>query len=190
MLEWINSTVAAASPMAGPMSLMANILLSTRRPIINHPHYEDARLRETTKRVYSIFSRRSVSEVHKIMKSLEAEYVVLSSNWCLRGRAWVTLNKWIRRLTLMTMMIQSRGGCGMTDIWDVEEPERRGGDEVCSKLWNEANPKPFKRVFANDDYVILRVWRSNVKITDYFTSFLSHFRRYALHYHSMWPSSG
>ena len=69
------------------MPLMANLLLSTRRPIINHPHYEDADLRERTKRVYEIYSRHSTESVHSTMKELHAHYVMLSKDWCLRSKA-------------------------------------------------------------------------------------------------------
>lgn len=71
----------------GPMSVMANLLLSTRRPVINHPHYEDAGLRERTMRVYKIFSRRSAKEVHQEMVDLKAQYVILVAHWCLNGVA-------------------------------------------------------------------------------------------------------
>ena len=44
LIEWINSgsgvPAGSEGAMAGPMPVMANLLLSTRRPIINHPHYE------------------------------------------------------------------------------------------------------------------------------------------------------
>jgi len=43
----------------------------------------------------------------------------------------------------------------MTDIWDVEHPELKGREPVCPKLWKA--PKPFKKVFSNGEYVLLKV---------------------------------
>ena len=43
LIDWINGGGVPLGPsgaMAGPMPVMANLLLSTKRPIINHPHYE------------------------------------------------------------------------------------------------------------------------------------------------------
>jgi hypothetical protein len=65
------------------MPVMANLLLSTRRPVINHPHYEDEGMRNRTKAVYLMYSRREPEEVHAALKSLKANYLVLHQSWCL-----------------------------------------------------------------------------------------------------------
>ena len=83
LIDWINQNLPESAVLAGPMPTMANILLSTRRPIVNHPHYEDTGIRDRTKKVYTVFSRKSKEEVHKTLVSLKVEYLILHSSWCL-----------------------------------------------------------------------------------------------------------
>ena len=81
------SRVFSLSP-KGPMPLMANLMLSTRRAIVNHPHYEDVALRQKTRKVYQMYSRRSPEEYKQTLKELQVHYVVLHSGWCLE-KPWV-----------------------------------------------------------------------------------------------------
>ncbi|KFM61988.1 Protein dpy-19-like protein, partial [Stegodyphus mimosarum] len=132
LISWINATLPEDAVFAGPMPTMANILLSTRRPIVNHPHYENAGLRERTRSVYQIFSRKPVKEVYDTLRNMKINYVVLERNWCFGKR---------------------REGCAMVDLWDVEDPENKDKENVCQKIVR--NPYPFRKVFRNSVYTVL-----------------------------------
>ncbi len=46
----------------------------------------------------------------------------------------------------------------MTDIWDAEEPEMIDRREpLCPVLFHSRDPKPFKRIWANNQYVVLKI---------------------------------
>lgn len=71
----------------GPMPTMANIKLSTLRPIINHPHYEDVGIRARTKKIYTMTSRKTIPELYEVVKEMQADYIVYEGGWCLRSGA-------------------------------------------------------------------------------------------------------
>ncbi|EYC21751.1 hypothetical protein Y032_0018g3511 [Ancylostoma ceylanicum] len=80
--EWILTETRENDVFAGSMLITAMIKLSTLRPILNHPHYEDARMRKTTEKVYSLLSRKPISEVHSTLKMTGANYVVFLLSDC------------------------------------------------------------------------------------------------------------
>lgn len=45
LFEWIKSNTPKSAVFAGKMSVMANLLLSTGRPIVNNPYYESEEMR-------------------------------------------------------------------------------------------------------------------------------------------------
>ena len=62
--------------------------------------------------------------------------------------------------------IVHRDGCAMVESWDSEEPHYKNkGNSLCKNLFGkgnniakEQNPYPFKRVFKNEEYCVLKVW--------------------------------
>lgn len=53
--------------------------------------------------------------------------------------------------------------CGMADLWDQEEPDRISERKpLCPSLWHK--PKPFKMVFENREYKVLKVPGRTVKV--------------------------
>ncbi|XP_078253736.1 dpy-19-like 1, like isoform X2 [Rhinoraja longicauda] len=139
LLEWIKENTKTDAVFAGAMPTMASIKLSTGRPIVNHPHYEDAGLRERTKLVYAMYSRKSAEEVKNGLLSLGVEYFIFEESWCLR---------------------KTREGCSMPEIWDVEDVENAMKTPLCSVISKSPAPH-FTLVFQNDIYKILKMKKSH-----------------------------
>ncbi|CAL8247819.1 unnamed protein product [Lota lota] len=137
LLDWIQGNTKPDAVFAGAMPTMASVKLSTGRAIVNHPHYEDAGLRERTKLVYSMYSRMSGETVKRNLMQLGVHYFVLEDSWCTR---------------------RTRPGCSMPEIWDVEDPQNIGKVPFCSLMKKDAQPH-FSTVFHNNVYKVLKVPR-------------------------------
>ncbi|KAF5927693.1 hypothetical protein HPG69_000598 [Diceros bicornis minor] len=135
LLEWIKYSTKPEAVFAGAMPTMASVKLSALRPIVNHPHYEDAGLRARTKIVYSMYSRKAAEEVKRELIKLQVNYYILEESWCIR---------------------RSKPGCSMPEIWDVEDPANAGKPPLCNLLVKDSKPH-FTTVFQNSVYKVLEV---------------------------------
>ncbi|XP_076869340.1 dpy-19-like 1, like [Brachyhypopomus gauderio] len=135
LLEWIKENTPQNAVFAGAMPTMASVKLSTGRVIVNHPHYEDAGLRERTKLVYAMYSRKPPEELKRNLLSLHVNYFILEDSWCTR---------------------RTRPGCSMPEIWDVEDPHNLGKTPLCTLMSRDSRPH-FTTVFQNNVYKVLKV---------------------------------
>uniref|UniRef100_A0A9J8B1B4 Dpy-19-like 1, like (H. sapiens) n=1 Tax=Cyprinus carpio carpio TaxID=630221 RepID=A0A9J8B1B4_CYPCA len=138
LLEWIKDNTRPNAVFAGAMPTMASVKLSTGRAIVNHPHYEDAGLRERTKMVYAMYSRKPAEVVKRNLIKLQVDYFILEDSWCTR---------------------RSKPGCSMPEIWDVEDDENAGKVPLCTVMWRDSRPH-FSTVFHNNIYKVLQVPKS------------------------------
>uniref|UniRef100_A0A8C0WS93 C-mannosyltransferase DPY19L3 n=1 Tax=Castor canadensis TaxID=51338 RepID=A0A8C0WS93_CASCN len=99
LMDWINSNTPRRAVFAGSMQLLAGVKLCTGRTLTNHPHYEDSSLRERTRAVYQIYAKRAPEDVHALLRSFGADYVILEDSVCFERR--------------------HRRGCRLRDLLDV-----------------------------------------------------------------------
>ncbi|XP_003493984.1 C-mannosyltransferase dpy-19 [Bombus impatiens] len=140
LFEWIKKNTPEHAVFAGKMSLMANLMLSTGRPIVNNPYYESKEMRDRTMKVYEIFSRKDVTSVYFTLRNLQVGYVVLEESLCF-GFA------------------NLQAECQMIDLWDLVDngtAKAAGKQPLCPILYR-GNAYPFKRAFVNNRYVVLQL---------------------------------
>ncbi|EGT51533.1 hypothetical protein CAEBREN_00998 [Caenorhabditis brenneri] len=144
LFDWIQSNTKQNAVFAGTMPVMANVKLTTLRPIINHPHYEHVGIRERTLKVYSMFSKKPVAEVHKTMKEMGVNYFIFQLMNCSND--------------------ERRPECVYRGMWDEEDPKNSGRTSLCDLWILAANSKdnsriaPFKIVYnPNRNYIVLKV---------------------------------
>ncbi|XP_063715328.1 protein C-mannosyl-transferase DPY19L1-like isoform X2 [Symsagittifera roscoffensis] len=133
LLNWIMDNTGKEDSFAGSMSTMATIRLTTGRPIVNHPHYEDSLARERNKQVYRAFARFAPEDIHATMHALQAKYLLLEVGWC-----------WAKRPV----------GCSIAEAFDYEYPHLKGRQATCIAM--RTNPHPFRTVFQNSAFVLLK----------------------------------
>lgn len=141
LIGWIEKTEPNAV-FAAPLELSAHILLSTNRPIVNHPLIEYPEMIERTKSLYSIFSKRQSTDVYNQLVKLRVQYVVIPYESC---------------------FIASKDGVRLIDIFDYIEPENYDKKAFCVSLFQKSNPS-FMKVFENVKYIVIQIFSQSIQL--------------------------
>ncbi|XP_047518603.1 probable C-mannosyltransferase DPY19L1 [Pieris napi] len=139
LLLWLKQQGPGA--VAGSMPLLATIMLTTKRPIVAHPHYEHLEARQRAYTVYKMYGRFSPHELYQELSKLRATYLVVETKYCY-GR--------------------SSKGCSLTEIWDLESPKNRESPPLCDTLLT-TTVDHFYPLFRNAHYAVFRIHDLSVR---------------------------
>ncbi|XP_065559665.1 protein C-mannosyl-transferase DPY19L1-like isoform X4 [Artemia franciscana] len=135
LFEYISSSTNPNDSFAGAMSIMANLKLSTGRPIVNHPHYENEEIRLKTRKIYRAFGPGSKEQLGEELRDLQVKYLVVDALHCYS---------------------EMRRGCSIMDVLNTEYELNKSMSVICEEFF-EGNPTPFEVVFQNEAYSVLKV---------------------------------
>merc|ERR1719376_728894 len=91
LMQWIQQNTDQYDAISGSMQLMAGVKLCTGRPITNHPHFEDKRLRDRTRELYQMYAKTGPEKMFSILQKYNASYIVLEDSICLAHRERCTV---------------------------------------------------------------------------------------------------
>ncbi|CAG9574103.1 unnamed protein product [Danaus chrysippus] len=134
LLSWI-SREAGAGSFAGSMPILSAVMLSTRRPVVAHPHYEHKHARQRAYSVYKLYGRFPPSELYQELNKLRATYLIVEDKYCYG---------------------KSNRGCSFKSIWDTEAPHLSSRPSLCHTLLTQP-VEHFYRVFRNTHYAVFRI---------------------------------
>ncbi|KAJ1350897.1 hypothetical protein KIN20_006811 [Parelaphostrongylus tenuis] len=144
LFEWIMKETKPDAVFAGTMPVMANVKLTTLRPIANHPHYEDAGIRDRTKKVYSMFSKKPIDEVYDVLKKMGVNYFIFQLFNCAPDLV--------------------RPHCAYRGMWDEVDKENLKRVSNCDLLHAAVTRNDVRRIqpftiaySRNSNYVVLKI---------------------------------
>ena len=88
ILQYIEERTPKNAAFVGDMAKISTVKAVTGRPIVNHPHYEDASLRERTLQIYHMFARVDDKAVWERLEPYQADYLLLDVFSCLEKYAY------------------------------------------------------------------------------------------------------
>lgn len=141
LIHWIDKTEPNAV-FGAPIEVAAHILLTTKRPVVNHPLIEYQDMIERTRSLYSIFSKRLSTDIYNQLVKLRVQYVVISYESCFTG---------------------SKEGLRIIDIFDYLEPENYDKKAFCVSLFQKHNPT-FLKVFENLKYIVIQIFSQSIQL--------------------------
>jgi hypothetical protein len=141
LIHWIDKTEPYAV-FAAPAEIAAHILLTTKRPMVNHPIIESPEMLERTKNLYSIYSKRSSTDIYNQLVKLRVQYVVISYESCFIG---------------------SKDGIRLIDIFDYFESENYDKKAFCMSMFQKNNPT-FLKVFENVKYIVIQIFSQSIQL--------------------------
>lgn len=143
LINWILIETGPLAVFAGPMPLMATVMLTTRRPIVNHPHYEHVESRLRNYAVYKTYGKFTPLELYKELTKFKVNYLIIERKYCYG---------------------KSGKGCTFEEIWDTELPAMKNNPRLCTKLLR-GDLEHFYEVYTNRDYVVLKLHDFRVSYT-------------------------